>query len=262
MITRIPIEVEMYFPGYGTNAYVVGESDGLLLDPADRSPELDEAVADRVEHVALTHHHPDHVDGVEPYVDEWDLTAWARAGRVESFVEVTGVEPDRTFRPGDVLPFDGGLEVLDTPGHAVEHVAFVHPDGMISGDLALAEGSVVIRPHDGDMRAYLTSLRRVMARRPERLYPGHGDVIDDPRDVCLRLLSHRRYREQRVREAIEAGHGTPDEIVEAIYEKDISDVYPLAKAIVTAHIEKLAIQGLVAFDGEVVRRGASPVAQS
>lgn len=262
MITRIPIEVETYFPGSGTNAYVVGASDGLLVDPAGRSDELNRAVEDRARHLALTHHHPDHVGAVAHYADSWGLTVWALAGRVDEFIEETGVTPDRTFRPGTTLPIAGELEVMDIPGHAAEHVAFIHPDGMISGDLALAEGSVVIGTRDGDMRAYLASLRRVMARDPEQLYPGHGPVVESPRDVCLRLLSHRRYRENRVLEAIEDGHRTAEAIVTATYEKDISDVYFLAKETVRAHIEKLAIQGIVEYDGEVVRLRESPVAQS
>ncbi len=252
MISRIPIEGAS-FAGSATNAYVVGERDALVLDPAGRSVALDEAVADRVGHLALTHHHPDHIRGVEHYAAEHDLTVWALRGREEGFAEETGVTPDRTFRYGEVLSFADGLEVLDTPGHAPEHVAFVHGDWMISGDLALAEGSVAIRPHDGDVRAYMASLRRVMARKPDKLYPGHGPVIEDPRSVCLRLLSHRKYREQRVLEVIEAGHRRPDDIVEAAYEKDVSDVYFLAKATVLAHIEKLAWQGLVEYDGELAR---------
>lgn len=233
-----------------TNAYVVGREDGLLIDPATRQPALDAVVEAQVGHVAVTHHHPDHVSGVRSYADEYDLTVWARAGRHESFESAAGMEPDRTFTPGQTIPAAGGIPVLDTPGHAPEHVAFAVSNGFVTGDLAVSEGSVVVGAPQGDMRAYLSSLRRLYARSPDRLYPGHGSIIDDPRSTCERLIKHRLDRERRVLEAIQEGNETPEEIVDAAYEKDIRAVYDLARATVIAHIEKLAHEGKVTFDDE------------
>lgn len=250
MIQRFVLPTE--FAMGATNAYVVGGTDALLIDPATRDPDLDAAVSETVEHVAVTHHHPDHIGAVANYANEWDLTVWAFSPYRSSFEAATGVRPDRTFSPGEILPIADGISILDTPGHAREHVSFVSPDGIVSGDLVLAEGSVVVGAPQGDMRAYLTSLRRLYGRDSDRLYPGHGAVIDTPRSACERLLRHRRRREQRVLAAIQRGHDTPAAIVSAVYEKDISDVYELARATVIAHIEKLAVEGRVSFDGNRV----------
>jgi ribonuclease/clavin/mitogillin len=237
-----------------TSAYVLGDSDALLIDPPSRSDDLDDVVQDRgVEHVAVTHHHPDHVTAVRSYADEFDLTVWARAGRTEAFRTATGVEPDRTFRDGTVIPAGDGIEVVETPGHAPEHVGYRTDAGIVSGDLAVADGSVVIGAPAGDMRAYLTSLRRIHARDPPALFPGHGPTIEDPRGTCSRLIGHRLERERRIHRAVEGGARTPDDIVDAAYEKDISDVYRLARATVLAHLEKLAIEGGVLWDGERAR---------
>jgi glyoxylase-like metal-dependent hydrolase (beta-lactamase superfamily II) len=100
------------------------------------------------------------------------------------------------------------------------------------------------------MRAYLSSLRRVHAANPARLYPGHGPVIEDPRATCGRLIAHRLDREQSVERAVRAGARTLDEVVDTAYEKDISAVYDLARATVLAHLEKLAVEKRVQFDGE------------
>lgn len=236
-----------------TNVYLLGTEDGLLVDPAGRSPALDDAVATGASAVAVTHFHPDHVGALDAYADEHDLTVWALSGRTEAFESVTGRRPDRTFAPGDRLPVAGGVEVVDTPGHAREHVAYRIDDALLTGDLLLASASVVVGGPGGDMRAYLSSLRRVHARNPARLYPGHGPVIEDPRAVCERLLRHRLDRERRVLAAIEAGNRTPDDIVEAAYDKDVSAVLDLARATVIAHVEKLAIEGKVAWDGDCAR---------
>lgn len=233
-----------------TSAYVLGETDGLLVDPAGRRSDLDGVVADRVSHVAVTHYHPDHVGAVKTYTEEWDLEAWALSGRCDGFESATGVDPDRVYFPGETLPVAGGIEVLDTPGHAPEHVSFVVPSGIVTGDVAVRDGTVVVGAPAGDMRAYLTSLRRLSARDPDRLYPAHGPLVDAPRGTCERLIRHRRDRERRVLAAVAAGNETPDAIVGAAYDKDVTAVYDLAKATVIAHLEKLAVEGAVTLDGE------------
>jgi ribonuclease/clavin/mitogillin len=228
----------------------------VLVDPAARTADLDAVVKEQqAAHVAVTHHHPDHVGAVAEYAREYGLTVWARAGRTDAFERATGLAPDRTFGPGDAV---AGVDVVDTPGHAPEHVALGVDGGLLCGDLAVAAGSVVVGAPEGDMRAYLSSLRRVYARDPDRLFPAHGPVIDDPRAACARLIDHRLARERRVAEAVRAGHETPDDIVEAAYEKDISGVAELARATVVAHLEKLAVEGTVTWDGECARpTGAS-----
>ena len=259
MVTRpgvegVSVDVDSRAPSGATTAYVLGNSDALLVDPASRTEALDRAVENRnVAHLALTHHHRDHTGGVAAYADADGLTVWARAGREAAFEAATGVAPDRTFREGTLLPAGDGVTVVETPGHAPEHVAFAAGDGLVTGDLAVAEGSVVVGAPEGDMRAYVTSLRRIHARDPNVLYPGHGPVIEDPRATCRRLIDHRRQREQRVLAAVDGGAETLAEVVDAAYEKDVSDVRDLALATVRAHLEKLAVEGRVRWDGERAR---------
>lgn len=232
---------------------LVGTESGLLVDPGGLSEDLDAAIQSRgVEHVAVTHHHPDHVGAVEEYAREYDLTVWARYGRTEEFIDATGIHPDRTFREGTVIG-QCDVTVVETPGHATEHVAFAAGDALVTGDLVVAEGSVVVGPPDGNMRAYLTSLRRIHARNPALLIPAHGPAIDDSRGVCERLISHRLDREARIRAAVRGGTGTPRELVDEVYEKDVSDVYDLARATVVAHLEKLAVEGDIRWNGAVAR---------
>jgi ribonuclease/clavin/mitogillin len=255
-VEGVSVDIDTRAPSGATTAYVLGAEDAVLVDPAGRTDALDAAVEDRgVGHLVLTHHHRDHTGAVAAYAEAYDLTVWARAGREAAFEAATGVAPDRTFREGTVLPAGDGVGVLETPGHAPEHVAFAAGGGLVTGDLAVAEGSVVVGAPEGDMRAYVTSLRRVHARNPDVLYPGHGPVIDDPRATCRRLIDHRRQREQRVLAAVDAGAGTLAEVVDAAYEKDVSEVRDLALATARAHLEKLAVEGRVRWDGERARSG-------
>ena len=103
------------------------------------------------------------------------------------------------------------------------------------------------------MRAYCSSLRRVWARAPTRIYPGHGPVIEEPRATCERLLAHRRTRERRILAVVTDGAYTLDAVTDGAYDKDISAVRELAVATVEAHVEKLAVEGRIRWDGERVR---------
>lgn len=254
-VTRVALDVPMDVPGGRTNAYVVGDTACVLVDPGVRSAELDDALdGSTVAHVAVTHHHPDHVSAVGEYARELDATVWARAGREDAFESATGVAPDRAFQEGTTIPVgDGYVRVVETPGHAPEHVAFDVDGGVLVGDLAVAEGSVVVGAPEGDLRAYLTSLRRVNVRDPTRLYPGHGPVIEDPRTTCERLIRHRLDRERRVLAAVENGAQTVDDVVAAAYGKDLSGVRDLARATVRAHLEKLAVEDSITWDGSDAR---------
>ncbi|WP_226040257.1 MBL fold metallo-hydrolase [Natrinema sp. DC36] len=269
-VTRCPVPVATRAPGGKTNAYLVGatgsssadergEQDAdrdpaILVDPAARTDDIDRLLEEHtVEHLFVTHTHPDHVGAVETYAAETDATVWARYGRTDRFRDATGCDPDRTFAPGTVIPLgDERVRVLDAPGHAPDHVALEAGRGgpILCGDCAVREGSVVVGAPEGDMRAYVTTLRRLWAIDPPVLYPGHGPEIDAPRQTLERLLSHRAEREQRVLEAVTSGAQSLEEVLESAYEKDLSGVRDLARATVVAHLEKLAVEDSVEWDGQ------------
>ncbi|CCQ36258.1 beta-lactamase domain protein [Natronomonas moolapensis 8.8.11] len=248
-IERIPIEVSTRAPTGRTAAYLLGGEDALLVDPAAPDGRL-EAALDRVDDVAVTHHHADHVGGVRACAEAADATVWCRYGREAAFADAAGVDPDRTFREGGRIPAgDGAVTVHETPGHAPEHVAFAVDGDLLVGDLAVTEGSVVVGAPEGDMRSYLSSLRRVRAMAPERLYPGHGPVAEAPRSVCERLLRRRLDREARVLAAVEAGDRAVADILDSTYDRDLAGVRDLAGMTVRAHLDKLHHEGRVEWDG-------------
>ena len=251
---RADVSVPTRAPTGTTAAYVCGDEAALLVDPADTDDALDSRLSDRtLAHIALTHYHPHHAGAVAHYARETNATIWARRGRAAAFEAATGVTPDRLFSDGTTIPTDAGpVTVLDTPGHAPEHVAFATDGGVVSGDLAVAEGSVVVGAPEGDVRAYLASLRRLHARNPSALLPSHGPRIETPRETCARLISHRLERERRVQAAVDDGADALDEVLDAAYEKDLTGVRDLARATVLAHLEKLAVEGTVSWDGERV----------
>ncbi|WP_435144366.1 MBL fold metallo-hydrolase [Halobaculum sp. P14] len=269
-VDQFSVPVDTRAPTGQTNAYVVvgpaadrdrhsaagdadsaAETETLLVDPAARTDTLDTVVREKgVDHVAVTHAHPDHVGAVADYARESGATVWARRGREDRFRDAAGVAPDRTFAEGDRV---GPATVLDTPGHAPDHVCFAVANRILCGDVAVADGSVAVAAPEGRLRAYLTALRRLHARNPAALYPGHGPRIDDAQVTCARLIRHRLDREASVLDAVRAGATDPDAVVDAAYDADLTGVRNLARATAVAHIEKLAWDGLVEWDAAAER---------
>lgn len=253
-IRRVPVETDARSIGT-TNAYVVGSAPAVVVDPGAASAELVETCSQQgVEHVLATHAHPDHVGGVADLAATLDAQVWARAGFESRFVDAADVAPDQSFETGARFAVGGddsdevAIQVLDAPGHAPDHVAFGLGGSALVGDLAVAEGSVAVAAPDGDVAAYLDTLRRLRGRGFERLYPGHGAVIDDPDAVLARLADHRLDRERRVLQAVRAGAGTLDAVLDKAYDEDLTGVRDLAEGTVVAHLEKLAADGEVEWD--------------
>lgn len=248
-VDRVVVPTGSGAPGGSTNAYLVGSDPAVLVDPGARSDRLDDLVARRrVEHIVSTHSHPDHIGALSEYAAETGATVWARAGREERFTERAGCSPDRSLEEGTQVGEDPALTVLETPGHAPDHVAFLldavsGKQVALVGDLVFADGSVFVGVPEGDMRTYLVALRRLRTRPLDTAYPGHGRPIETPIDRIDEQLAHRRDRERRVLDALNAGANSVDEILERAYDQDLSEVRDLAARTVQCHLIKLGREG-------------------
>jgi glyoxylase-like metal-dependent hydrolase (beta-lactamase superfamily II) len=141
---------------------------------------------------------------------------------------------------------DGQVRVIDTPGHAPDHVCFFDEESkdVFCGDLARIGGTVVIpASKGGNLRKYLESLRRVRSLRPRRLLPGHGPIVENPDRLIDEYIAHRDARERQILEAIEEGARTPAEIVLRVYRNLHADLRDAAADSVAAHLAKLREEG-------------------
>jgi glyoxylase-like metal-dependent hydrolase (beta-lactamase superfamily II) len=241
--------------GPGTNQYLFGDREALLVDVAlwggENAARVGAALSPaggRVGAIALTHVHPDHVGGVAGLRAASGATVAVHASRAEFALGERALAPDRLLADGDEVSHAAGrLRVVHTPGHESGHCCFLDPDRrwLFTGDLVLGTGTVVIPPPDGDMRAYLTSLRRLLELDLTRILPGHGPPIDRPYEKVEEYLAHRLMRERQVLAALAAGLHTVPEIVARLYADVPAVLHPAAALTVRAHLAKLVAEDAV-----------------
>jgi len=184
------------------NAYLAVGERTVLVD-AGAMAGVEDVVAehaDALDAVYLTHQHGDHVAQLDAVLDAFDSDLYAY-----------GDHSRRTYDLSDgdeVLLGDERCEVVYTPGHADDHVSFVGPDSLFSGDVVVHDdgafdyGSFGRTDMAGQSRERLIeSIEDLLARMPdgiEHMYAGHGGVFHgDVRDVVQRALQRAEERKPK-----------------------------------------------------------------
>ena len=250
LVRRVTAANPSHMTGPGTNTYLVGNDEVLVIDPG---PEDDvhtkailKAAKGRIRWIMCTHTHPDHSPGVPALKAETgaEVMAWSNRG---------GLRTDRRLSDGDQLVTDEfTMTAVHTPGHAGNHLCFFLEDErmLFSGDHIMQGSTVVITPPDGDMGAYLESLAKVRALNLKAIAPAHGHVITDPNAVIDWYVTHRLEREAQLHGLlIEMGSARIAQLVEAAYVPLDPVLIPMAKRSVHAHLRKLADEGKVEGNG-------------
>jgi glyoxylase-like metal-dependent hydrolase (beta-lactamase superfamily II) len=247
----------------GTNTYVVGapgSGRAVLVDPGPDDPghlaAVEAVLAARdAECVAVlvTHHHVDHAEAAQPWGAHFGAQV-AAAG-----ADVAGPR-GRLLEAGERLAVAGTtIGVVPTPGHTRDHLAFRLESGaVLVGDHVLGRGTSVVTHPEGDVLAYLESLRRVHDLGPSALYCGHGpELTEDPGAVLDFYLAHRAYREHQLLAALGRGPATVDEMVATVYADVPRQVWPAAAQSTRATLAKLRAEGRVV--GGIEPGAAEPV---
>ena len=232
--------------GPGTNTYLVGRRDPIVLDTGAGVPDylplferyMEERGWSQPSRVVLTHRHRDHLGGVE------QLRGRYRGLRVAKMIyRDEGLPADvENLRDGVVIEADGvTLLALHTPGHASDHLCYYLPQekAVFTGDVVLGGSTTVIPAEDGDLLDYLNSLKRLQGLDLERIYPAHGPVIDNAQAKLTEYIDHRMLRERQILDALGDGLRTIPAMVAHIYKDVPVTLHPMAGQSVASHLKKL-----------------------
>ncbi len=177
-VVRIEMPAGGGVAGQPVNAYLVGRSEYVLVDPGDPTgPGVDAAIAaaaargGRIVAVVVTHLDADHSAGAETVAEQCGVAVFGSANRAADvpYAVVPLVH-------GDHVPVgDVPLRAVATPGPTRDHLAFVVGEGraLISGDLDGVRGSRSIPgPTDDAAWAHSVAVLRSVVPGAHWL-PGH-----------------------------------------------------------------------------------------
>jgi glyoxylase-like metal-dependent hydrolase (beta-lactamase superfamily II) len=287
-IRRVIAENPGKFTYRGTGTYIVGSGDVVVIDPGPRLDSHREALVraldgHTVRAILVTHCHSDHSPLAEwlrvetgaptvafgphgsvdtddddddlppPPVDETAVPPVEGPVVIEETID-TAFEPDLRVGTGDVAYRDSALTItaVHTPGHTSNHTcfAFEQEAALFSGDHVMGWSTTVVSRPDGDMRAYIDSLRAVAERRDAVLWPTHGNPVTDPQPYLHALVEHRLEREAQVLAQVVAGSGRIRDIVATLYADVRPELHKPAARSVLSHLVKLIEDGqVVVADG-------------
>jgi len=270
MISRLLASNPSPFTFRGTGVYLVGANEAArdiaVIDPGPLVPEhleaLQRAIAGKhVTHILVTHTHSDHSPAAQP-LKQWtgaktygfgphgsgpDDSVKVEEGGDREFV------PDVAVRDGDAIAGNGfAFDCVYTPGHTSNHMCYAlrEEKALFTGDHVMGWSTTVVAPPDGDMAAYMASLRKLLARDDRILYPTHGGPIRDPKPFLEAYLDHRLEREAQILACLRDGVNTIPEIVARLYAEVDKRLHPAAARSVLAHLIQLEAEGRVSRDGD------------
>jgi glyoxylase-like metal-dependent hydrolase (beta-lactamase superfamily II) len=215
----------------GTNSWLLrapGAETYVVIDPGPLEEAHLAALAERgpVAVILVTHHHPDHVEGLP------------------RFRELSGVK-ETPMHDGTVIVEDAGVRIVAhaTPGHTADSMSFLATCGdesvVLTGDTILGLGTTVVAHPDGDLGAYLGSLRLLAEFGPLPVLPGHGPALADCEAAARFYLDHRLARLEQVAEALRNGAQTAADVVRLVYADVDPALWPAAEQSVAAALDYL-----------------------
>ena len=257
-IARVLAHNPSAFTYYGTQTYLLGSAEVVVVDPGPDLPEhvdaLVEAIGGRpVVAIMCTHTHRDHSPAARPLAERIGAPI---VGCAPLALETVGPRVDASFDgdyvPGRVLLDGESLEVdghpviaVATPGHTSNHLCYAYRGALITGDHVMGWSTTVVVPPDGDMAAYMQSLDKLRQRGDRIYYPAHGPAVTKPKQYVRHLVGHRMQREKQILGLVREQAQTIVAIVANAYPGLDPRLVPAAGGSVFAHLVDLERRGLV-----------------
>ena len=180
-------------------AYLVHDAESgrtAVIDAPEAGPIIDTLTAEgwRLSHILITHHHNDHIGGVE------ELRASTGAQVAGAAADAHRLPPlDAAVSPGDTYGMGSArADIIEVPGHADNHIAWYFPDAGLcfTGDSLMALGCG--RLFEGTPEQMWASLQRINALPGDTLICSGHDYTAGNARFALSIEPDNRALQDRI----------------------------------------------------------------
>jgi len=184
------------------NSYLIRGERTVLIDPGHSRHltglfsrmEEDGISPDEIHVLIITHAHPDHLEGLEAFLEKPVRIAMSREeeryllGDGKLLLDVTGMDPSRPSFRIDFYLGEGELRlgtktfnIFHTPGHSPGSLSIYWPErkALFTGDLIFYQGVGRTDFPGGSSRLLRESIERLSRLDTEILLSGHGEVVTE-----------------------------------------------------------------------------------
>lgn len=156
---------------------VVTENDVALVDPVDANSAISflNTSGKTLRMVLNTHWHPDHVSGNDEVLAAFGGVELVSGPDFQRINELVSHAVDRVVAHGDEIELaDQKIQVIETPGHTLGHVAFLADRHLLSGDTIFGAGCGHVK-FGGDIKSLFQTFDGLLSTLSADItyYPGH-----------------------------------------------------------------------------------------
>jgi len=180
------------------NTYVINGDKTVLIDPGHtrhlmkvfHQMEEDGLSSEEIDLVLITHSHPDHMEGVEVFLDKPVRIAMGKeeerylleSGKIlfeMMRMPLPNIRIDFYLKEGDLRLGSQTFQVYQSPGHSPGSLTIYWRDRKVlfTGDVVFLGGIGRTDFLEGNSKLLMESIERLSHLDTELLLPGHGDLV-------------------------------------------------------------------------------------
>lgn len=160
---------------------------------------------------------------------------------------------------GEIIPLADGdivesFKVIETPGHAPDHIALLDPDSgiLIGGDHLIqhVSSNALIEPDKKGERIfalqqYEQSLNTCLKLPLSVVYPGHGEIVREPHALIEKRLKGIERKSKKVKSIIEGSSYSAAQIAQIYYQERYESEFSLVMSEIIGHLDRLEALGQI-----------------